>query len=726
MNYSREIIILITIVTALTDYFVPNIAAIGAVYSIPVYIGSSLLKKANGRKLTILYTIIIFATFYLNFSEDRLLSDSVNRIISILSLWLAYYLSYKIPKSNKLNSLSMKSKDLVVDTTAAITKSDVNGIITYVNEKFCQISQFSSKELIGTQHRLACFDKNSNLSWEKYLKAHEDGNEYNGEIINKAKDGSDFWLQTKMLRKLGKSGNIESYIEISTDITKEKKLGFMLEKQVRQALAISENALNAIIVCNDNKEIIFWNKEAENIFTWKENEALGKQVDFLIPERFKKRHHQGFSKINKDRPANVRQVELVGIRKNGREFPLEISLSSWIEQEKLFIVAYIVDITIKKKQENLLSHQAKLASIGEMAAGVGHEINNPLSIIIGSGNLLAKSVSKDCQDCERGELLLGYCNKVANAGDRIKNIVDGLRTYSRSVSVDMEIISVTMAIKQTKGLVTEVYETEGIALSYKSSDKDLYTIGNFGKLQQVIMNLISNAKDASEGMNTRKIDLSLQRYGDDQLILSVTDNGCGISEKIKEKILHPFFTTKEVGKGTGMGLSYVSEITKEMNGELRISSVLEQGSTFSIILPLKNKDKNQHQIKKQNKHYFSGNILVVEDEDDIREILVEIYSSFGLIVDEAEDGDTALEMVKKNQYDYISTDMKMKRLQGIEFIKEYRKLPNSNAKVFVVSGGVSIDYEKVLGNIIDGSIIKPFTEESLHKMLSSFKNVHNT
>jgi C4-dicarboxylate-specific signal transduction histidine kinase len=231
----------------------------------------------------------------------------------------------------------------------------------------------------------------------------------------------------------------------------------------------------------------------------------------------------------------------------------------------------------------IASQSAKLASVGVLAAGVGHEINNPLAIATG---YMAR-VKKDLVENNRGsKKILDYIEKVEIANERVRKIVDGLRTFSRSDTDHLEAISLQEAVDQTVNLISEIYEKDGISIIREDSGLDLLTKGNLGKLQQIILNLIDNAKDATEGRESRKIYLSLKKNSKDTLIFSVRDNGEGISDEIRDKILDPFFTTKGVGNGTGMGLGIVVKLLHELKGELVIDSEVEVGSTFSVILPL--------------------------------------------------------------------------------------------------------------------------------------------
>ncbi|MBT3980720.1 MAG: response regulator [Bacteriovoracaceae bacterium] len=519
-------------------------------------------------------------------------------LLSIFSSpFIYYFLINKILfKNHQLVEDLIKQKKLL-DITALVSKTDTKGIITYANDTFCELSKYSRQELIGRSHNIVSSGIHSKVFWKGFWDTIRQGETFKGEICNKAKDGSLYWVQATIFP-----------------------------------------------IFDSDKKIT------------------------------------GYS----------------GVR---------------------------VNITDRKETERQMVHQSKLASIGEMAAGVGHEINNPLTISIGNIALMKKELKKDNYEKES---IFDKLKKIEHGHERIRKIVDGLRTYSRSDTNHNEVISMREAIDQTVNLISEIYEKEGVVIIRENPDRKLFTRGSLGKLQQIVMNLISNAKDATEGQDKREIHLSLEEIGSNSLVFSVRDNGCGISDDNMNQILNPFFTTKEIGKGTGMGLGLVNELTKKLNGKLSIESTVNEGSLFSITLPSKSdSDFEQQQQQQQNNGKLKGVALIVDDEKAIRELLVNLLEDLGLEVDEADDGDTALEKVKNKRYDYICTDMKMQRMQGEEFINKARKLPNGDTGFFIVTGGVTTNYSEKkraeLWNIADGYIKKPFTEESLYNVLSKYK-----
>lgn len=407
-----------------------------------------------------------------------------------------------------------------------------------------------------------------------------------------------------------------------------------------------------------------------------------------------------------------------------------------------YIIVVSIPITDRKKAEsektkilNKFFQASKLVSLGELAAGVGHEINNPLTVGIGNLKRIKKVLTDEKYQDQKNDVYR-YIEKVNMAHERIRDIVDGLRIYSRADNKVSKITSVRLAVEQTLDFVSEIYRNEGVKITKEFPNEPLSILGNLGKLQQIIMNLISNAKDASEGKEDRQIHLTLKKGQNNTLTFSVRDNGSGISKENREKILEPFFTTKEVGKGTGMGLGLVTKYLEEMDGALTIESKVNEGSTFTAILPLTHDDKliQERNSKKEKNgkeiaYKLSGTALVVDDDKFVRELIVECLNEFGLKVEQVDNGFTALTKLQEKDYDYVCTDMKMPGMEGDEFIEEARKVANKKTKYFIVTGGVATDfpsYKKLKDkDLADGFIYKPFTEETIFEALSGISKKKN-
>lgn len=255
------------------------------------------------------------------------------------------------------------------------------------------------------------------------------------------------------------------------------------------------------------------------------------------------------------------------------------------DSNKLYAaIIYIKDVTAKKQIEAQLIQSGKLAAIGEMAAGVAHELNNPLTAIMGNSQILLRKF--DQQDPSYKLL-----NDIYECGKRSKNIIRNLLTFSRQDEYLFEKCSVNDAIRQVLSLVGNQLQKQTIKVETVLDESLPLIEGSNQQIGQVILNLLLNAKDALE--ESKRIDkkiileTSLQKIdGNSSIVLSVYDNGCGMDSEILSEIFHPFFTTKNAVKGNGLGLSVSLGIAEAHGGTLKAESKLEQGSTFKLILPI--------------------------------------------------------------------------------------------------------------------------------------------
>ncbi len=380
-----------------------------------------------------------------------------------------------------------------------------------------------------------------------------------------------------------------------------------------------------------------------------------------------------------------------------------------------------LDITEKIETEKALMRNAKLASIGELAAGIGHEINNPLSIVRGYLNLLLKKEPKLPGD------IVETLEKVNHASIRIQKIVAGLKNFSQiEKSTKENFFNVKNLFFEMENMLKAIYDAEGISLSfsYDQIHAGACIPGDRLKLEQILLNLFSNAKDATEGQSKRLITLSSQTTPS-HVTISISDNGHGISNDLKGRVFDPFFTTKDIGKGTGIGLSLVhSFITKDFNGEIDIlDSRFETGCTFFIKIPIEVIDYRDEgfDIKKpEPTRKFSIKAMLVDDEQGILELLKLQLEDMGIETSCFSDGEEAFKHYQQNPntYDLILSDIKMPKLSGPELLKKIRHHKSIKRPKFIfMTGGMNDILEHNIDEDYDELIEKPFNEESFLKKL---------
>lgn len=378
---------------------------------------------------------------------------------------------------------------------------------------------------------------------------------------------------------------------------------------------------------------------------------------------------------------------------------------------------------VQEEQRRAL-HVGKLASIGQLAAGVGHEINNPLAAAMGNVELTARELRKLEPNLER----LRKMNETKNdALGRVARIVEGLRTYARLDEEDSELVDAHAAIESTEALVGDLYRRKGVDLELHLGATRASFEGHPGKLQQVLMNLVGNAYDAVTARGRGWIRIETENY-QDELVIRVADNGGGMLASVQERIFDAFYTTKPVGQGTGMGLSIVARIVDDANGRIGVESVMGEGAVFTLTFPTVQKESERPTSRDglaldASEDSLRGDALVVDDEPAVREILRAFLESMGLRVDEAMNGTEGLERISSRKYDYVFSDMKMPDIFGDVFIERAHELPNGRSRYFLITGGVDVDYSSDqwahFQTLINGVIPKPFTRSMVREVLES-------
>jgi PAS domain S-box-containing protein len=448
----------------------------------------------------------------------------------------------------------------------------------------------------------------------------------------------------------------------------------------------------------DNEgKISYWNEAAEKIFGYSVQEALGKELHiFLAPLRYHKAYREGFSrfKITGQGPAIGKLLELAAVKKNGMEVPIEMSVSAINLRGKWNAIGIVRDITERKKLEAQLLHAQKMEAIGQLTGGIAHEFNNILQAIMSIGSLMQMKIKE-------GEPLRQYVADLLASADRAANLTQSLLAFGRKQPFYTMPININDIVKKAIKFISMVIG-EDIEVRTELSDEELTVMADSRQIEQVLMNLITNARDAMPDGGVLTIQtkpfmideafIEMHGYGEKgrYAFVSVTDTGIGMDEITKGKIFDPFFTTKEVGKGTGLGLAIVYGIIKQHNGYINVYSEPKRGTTFRIYLPLTEAIKEEAvHAKEEEAKKIEGTetVLIAEDEGHVRKFTKETLERFGYKVIEAADGDEAIEKFKENEdkIQLLILDVVMPKRSGREVYYEISKI-RPDIKVIFVSG----------------------------------------
>ncbi len=341
-----------------------------------------------------------------------------------------------------------------------------------------------------------------------------------------------------------------------------------------------EQASDAIITTSNKNTITAWNKGAENLFGYTAEKAIGLHISFIIPQNL---IDQGELKCLKHGLKNngfVSHYETERINKEGKKILVDLSETEIKDANGQVIgsTQILRDVSEKRIKEKQFQQSERLASVGHMAAGVAHEIGNPLASISSLTQLLQR---KTDDPFSQNQLA-----KIREQINRINTIVRDLVDFSRPSSEEATDTNVNEIIKSATGLLKHDARCRDIEFIL-NMDKDMASIKIVpDQLHQVIVNILLNAADALKEIKEPKILIRTQNQKNN-VIIRICDNGSGIPEEIKDRIFEPFFTTKDTGSGTGLGLSVSHGIIKSMNGNIELGSKEGFGTCFKIIIPKK-------------------------------------------------------------------------------------------------------------------------------------------
>ena len=420
----------------------------------------------------------------------------------------------------------------------------------------------------------------------------EDGRPHSGEETGCNKDGTPVhWiLRTSPIKNA--KGDIIAAMEMSLDITERKQLEKKLEKSEKKYYEIFNNIPNPVFVLDmDTLDIIDCNDSVKAVYGYNKDEIINTSFLDLFLKEEKARYA---TKIKTQ--AEITQAKQ--LNKEGSPLFVNIRISPAEYPGKKVLLVTTSDITKRLETEQQLIQASKMATLGEMATGIAHELNQPLSVIKTSSSFFIRKIDRNQAIDE--EVLFNVLHKVDSNVDRAARIINHMRQFARKSNKDLEKVHVNEILKSAFEIFSQQLKLRGIEVQWKIANKLPKIYADPSRLEQVFINLLLNARDAiEEKWHHTKAKLGEKRitlkttYDKQYVICEVCDTGIGISETIADKIFEPFFTTKEVGEGTGLGLSISYGIVKDCGGRIYVVQNKPQGACFILKFPVEEKNNEK-------------------------------------------------------------------------------------------------------------------------------------
>jgi PAS domain S-box-containing protein len=483
--------------------------------------------------------------------------------------------------------MDIKEKDVLetiaASGTPAIVATDIKGRITFYSRGAEQLLGFKAEEVLGEKAELFYLKGYSEASAiMKIIRKEERLQKYKTKIITKSKTIVPVLLDVSAVKN--EKGELIGTIGIFTSTIEEQKLEEQIRKQERFLAFILLNSAEAIMVLDMEDRILVWNKGAERIFGYTEEEVKGQKYYFLVPPDLEAKGEIQFLSNQMIEKGYINDYVTERICKDGRRIIISLTRSLITDENNKPIGSSTIvrDITYQKKLEKQMVFTEKMATIGKLASSLAHEIGTPLSILMGRAEYLKKIAGNNDEVCRCLDIIIAQAERITKKVSSLLNVARQNKPEITKVSLKSVIFSVLDLLKSKLDkmgieVVTD-FRKEGIVLN---ADADM--------MQQVFINLLMNAMDALKKKAKKRIDIIVDvgDYTDQRMVvIEIIDTGCGIPPENINRIFDPFFTTKEKGEGTGLGLSIVARIIQEHKGYIEVQSIVKKGTRFVIKLPL--------------------------------------------------------------------------------------------------------------------------------------------
>ncbi|KRF61023.1 PAS domain-containing sensor histidine kinase [Bacillus sp. Soil768D1] len=505
------------------------------------------------------------------------LSPFILYLVSFVSLFI---LASLIGSSTIVGRRLAKSDSTVSDIRYALDQSsivaitDAEGIITYVNEKFIEISQYEEHELIGKSHSIINSGYHPQEFFADLWCTIKQGKTWNGEICNRAKDGEIYWVDTTIVPFM-KKGKPYQYISIRSDISRRKRAESDLRVSIKELedmyYAINQSSIVAI---TDEKGIIVdVNDKFSEVSGYKRSELIGHTHQLVNSGYHSKEFFDDMWKTIQNR--KVWNGEIRNRAKDGNYYWVDTTIVPFytVEGKPFQFLALRYDITERKRTEEMLHRQDKLAAVGQLAAGVAHEIRNPLTSM--------KGFTEYLQLDEKDEDRLGYLGIIMDEINRVNEIVEEFLELAKPQSLILETKNIVPIIQNVLSLTEFNAWKKNVILSFDCYHEKILIRCDENRLKQVLLNFVINGIEAMPDGGEIKVVTELK---EEKVHISIIDTGVGMPPDQLRRIGEPFFTTKKSGNGLGLMISF--KIIESHLGRVFVESEVNKGTVFNIVLPM--------------------------------------------------------------------------------------------------------------------------------------------
>ncbi|HLN33216.1 MAG TPA: PAS domain S-box protein [Gemmataceae bacterium] len=635
---------------------------------------------------------------------------------------------YKHEADRKLRASERRYAMMLASIADAVIATDIQGRVTFLNRVAEKLTGWSLADATGRavadvfrvvdeETRQPASDAVDRVLGEGVAV------EGAGERILLRSDGREVVIDDSVSPIRDEQGRCTGVVLVFRDATEKRRAEAELQRTRSMLEQLFEQSPGAIVVVGREGNIRRVNAEAERVFGYRREEMLGQKVELLVRDSTKEYHarlREGYM-VNPSTRSMAIAAEISGRRKDGSEFPAQVLLAPIDTPEGMLVLSITTDRTERRLLEEQLRQAQKMDAVGQLAGGVAHDFNNLLTIIIGYTRMVLDGVGAD-------HPWYGFLTEAYQAAERAADLTRQLLAFSRKQLLQPKIVDLNQVLAHTTKMLSRLIG-EQVELSVSTEVGALLVKADPGQLEQVIVNLAVNARDAMPAggrltLATACVDIgghgaqpALEMLPGRYARLTVNDTGCGMDAAIKARIFEPFFTTKGVGEGTGLGLATVYGIVKQTGGHIDVVSKVGKGTTFSIYFPALEEALSREETQPRLTQLPQGaeTILLVEDEGGVCTLGREVLQRCGYTVLEARHGREALDLMAfyAGPLQLLVTDVVMPQMHG-RTLATLLTAQRPGLKVLFVTGYA--DPPLLDLGLSDGEVsllMKPFTPSSL-------------
>jgi two-component system cell cycle sensor histidine kinase/response regulator CckA len=627
----------------------------------------------------------------------------------------------------ELRASEARYRRIIETTSEGIWVVDATNKTTFVNRRMAEMLDYRADEMIGESVKAFILGPPSEV--DERFRRRRDGASEQVEVCYRKKDGTELWAVLATTPLFDAAGIYEGALAMVTDISSRREA----DATRAQLAAIVKSSNDAIFSKGLDGTILSWNEAAERLYGYTRAEAIGQPASMLTAPGFRDEVFEILARVA--RGEVVEQLDTMIRRKDDSlvDVSLTVSPTRSASGEIVGASAIARDVTERRRAERAekslreteeqLRQAQKLEALGQLAGGVAHDFNNILSVILGYTSIMIEELAG-------GDPMRDDVTEIHEAGLRASELTRQLLAFSRKQVLQPRVIAVASVVARAQKMLRRLLG-EDIELVLVDTLESTAVKADPGQLEQVIMNLAVNARDAMQSGGRLLVETGRVALSDDEaqrmavaagtyVTLTVSDSGAGMDEAVLARVFEPFFTTKEKGKGTGLGLSTVFGIVTQSAGHVSVTSEAGKGTTFRILLPATDATPDGAETRGQVIAATPGPrpsevILLVEDEAQVRTLACSILRRAGYRVLDAANAGEALLICEQHAgtIDILVTDVVMPRMGGHPLALRLRE-QRAGLRVLYVSGYTDdtvLHHGVELGQL--AFLAKPFTPQSL-------------